>query len=174
MEIPNPYAPPTVAVLDLPSPIRLKQRSVPLMIVFWVVTFGLYYVVWFFRRRKAFNALNSSKKVALWPLLLFSVMMGIELTIGVVSGDRPVQDTVGKIPMAVIVLLRIAAALLVLWQAFVVKDILEDHLTPATDGATPSMFVERVQLSGIAVFFLSIFYLQYTINRHLAGLQGTG
>jgi len=53
----------------------------------------------------------------------------------------------------------------------VIKDIIEDHLAAPDDGTMPSMFVERVQLSGLATFFLSIFYLQYTMNRHLARLQ---
>lgn len=58
-----------------------------------------------------------------------------------------------------------------IWQCFVIKDIIEDHLAAPDDGTMPSMFVERVQLSGLATFFLSIFYLQYAINRHLARLQ---
>ena len=63
METSNPYAPPKAAVADLPT--GLKQRRVWVMIVFTIVSSGLYYLIWFFRRRKALNALNSQRKVPL-------------------------------------------------------------------------------------------------------------
>lgn len=171
METSNPYAPPKAAVADLASPTGLKQRSVLLMIVFTIVTFGLYFPIWFFRRRNALNALNSPRKVALWPLLLFSAYLGIEFVLGIVSGDRRVAEVIGAMPYAFYILLRLVTNLLMVWQCFVIKDIIEDHLSGPDDGTTPSIFVERVQLSGLATFFLSIFYLQYAINRDLARLQ---
>lgn len=173
MDTPNPYAPPKAAVLDLPSPIGLKQRSVLLMIVFTVVTLGLYYPIWFLRRRKALNGLNSSKKVALWPVLLFGASFAVEFILGMIAGGAPVEETVGAIPMAFLIVLRLTVGISMIWQYFVIKDILEDHLNSPDDGTIPSVFVERVQLSGLATFFLSIFYLQYTINRHLPALQRT-
>ena len=171
METSNPYAPPKAAVADLASPTGLKQRSVLLMIVVTIVTFGLYYVIWFFRRRNALNALNSPRKVALWPLLLFSAYLAVEFVLGIVSGDRPVGEAIGAMPFAFYILLRLVTGLLMVWQCFVIKDIIEDHLSGPDDGTTPSIFVERVQLSGLATFFFSIFYLQYAINRDLARLQ---
>lgn len=69
METSNPYAPPKAAVLDLPSPTGLKQCSVLLMIVFTIVTFGLYYPTWFFRRRNALNALNSWMPAGFFTLM---------------------------------------------------------------------------------------------------------
>ena len=55
-------------------------------------------------------------------------------------------------------------------QCFKTKDILEDHLA-GPDDAAPSMFAvaERVKLSGLMTFLFSIFYLQYVINRYIAG-----
>lgn len=170
METSNPYAPPKAAVVDIAST-GLKQRSVLLMIVFTIVTFGLYYLIWFFRRRNALNALNSPRKLALWPLLLLSANLVLSVVLGIVSGGRPVEQAIGTMPAALYNLATIAIGLLMIWQCFVIKDIIEDHLAAPDDGTTPSMFVERVQLSGLATFFFSIFYLQYAINRDLARLQ---
>lgn len=51
----------------------------------------------------------------------------------------------------------------------IIKDILEDHMEGPRDDSSPLLFVERVKLSGIMTFFFQIFYLQYVINRHVAG-----
>jgi hypothetical protein len=49
------------------------------------------------------------------------------------------------------------------------KDILEDHLAGPEDDVSQSLFVERVKLSGLMTFFFQMFYLQYVINRYVAG-----
>ena len=171
METSNPYAPPKAPVADLPSPTGLKQRRVWVMIVLTIVTSGLYYLIWFFRRRKALNALNSPRKVALWPLLLFSATLVVAFVLGIVSAGRSIEEAIGTMPAALFSVGRLVTGLLMLWQCFVIKDIIEDHLAGPDDGTMPSMFVERVKLSGLATFFFSIFYLQYAINRDLARLQ---
>ena len=171
METSNPYAPPKAAVADPASPTGLKQRRVLVMIVFTIVTFGLYYLIWFFRRRNALNALNSPRKVALWPLLLSIANLVVDFVLGIVSGDRRVEEAIGAMPAMFFTLVRFVTGVVMIWQCFVIKDIIEDHLSGPDDGTTPSIFVERVQLSGLATFFLSIFYLQYAINRDLARLQ---
>ena len=145
------------------------------MIVLAIVTFGFYYLIWFFRRRNALNALNSPRKVALWPLLLFSADLVFNFVVGLVSGagDRTVEELIGTIPAVAgfFTLMRLFIGIVMIWQCFVIKDIIEDHLAGPDDGTMPSMFVERVQLSGLATFFFSIFYLQYAINRDIARLQ---
>jgi hypothetical protein len=170
METSNPYAPPKAAVADVATT-GLKQRRVLVMIIFTIVTFGVYYVIWFFRRRKALNALNSQRKVPLWPLLLFSADLVVEVVVSIMAGERRVDEVIGTMPALFFSAARLITGLVMVWQCFVIKDIIEDHLTRPDDGAMPSIFVERVQLSGLATFFLSIFYLQYVINRHLARLQ---
>ena len=167
----NPYAPPKAAVADLPWSTGLKRRRVLVMIVFTIITSGLYYLIWFFRRRNGLNALNSPRKVALWPLLLFGADLAIEVVLGFVSGERGVAAAIGTMPATFFLLVRFVCGLIMIWQCFVIKDIIEDHLSGPDDGAMPNVFIERVQLSGLATFFLSIFYLQYAINRDLARLQ---
>ena len=67
----NPYAPPTAFVADRePDTHGLKYRSLWLMVVFLFISFGLYYLIWFFRRRRGLNRLDSPRKLPMWPLLL--------------------------------------------------------------------------------------------------------
>ena len=166
----NPYAPPQAAVADAPAPTGLKRRRVITMFVFLVLTFGIYYIVWFFRRRSALNQLNSSRKLALWPLLAFAGDFAIELGFALAAGGAPVEVAFGPGVAALLALARLAVGVVMIWQCFVIKDIIEDHLTPDDAGLQP-MFVERVKLSGLATFFFSILYLQYAINRYIVGAQ---
>ncbi|MBY0496409.1 MAG: DUF4234 domain-containing protein [Cyanobacteria bacterium] len=66
----NPYAPPKTRVVDHePNEHGLKHRGVVVMIIFAIISFGIYYLVWWFRRRPGLNRLNSPRKLPLWPLL---------------------------------------------------------------------------------------------------------
>jgi hypothetical protein len=136
------------------------------MIAFIFLTLGIYYMVWFFRRRTALNQLNSPRKLPLWPLLVFTVDFVIEVGFGIAAGDVPLDVAFGPGVAGLLALARLVAGILMIWQCFVIKDIIEDHATPDDAGLQP-MFVQRVKLSGVATFFLSIFYLQYAINRYI-------
>jgi Domain of unknown function (DUF4234) len=167
---PNPYAPPKAAVADQSStsPTGLKRRRVIVMIVFTIVTFGLYYPIWFFRRRGALNLLNSPRKLRLWPLMIFCAVTVVDFVIGIVSGAAPSAQTIGGAATTVLAFVRLAVGILMVVQCFIIKDILEDHLAGPEDDISQSLFVERVKLSGLMTFFFQIFYLQYVINRYIA------
>jgi hypothetical protein len=167
----NPYAPPRAVVADLELAGRLKHRSVLVMIGLTIVTLGIYYPVWFFRRRSALNQLDSPKKLQLWPLITFSAVFAVEMIVSVAAEPLTLEEAFGLLPVVVLTLARYATGILMIVQGFRVKDMLEDHLTPPTDGSVPMLFNERVQLSGLATFFLSIYDLQYSINKHLEALQ---
>ena len=49
-----------------PEGTTLKKRSVLLMILFTVLTFGLYVPIWFLTSRQALNSLTTRKKINLW------------------------------------------------------------------------------------------------------------
>jgi len=167
----NPYAPPKAVVADAPLSTGLKRRSVVLMIVFTLVTLGMYYPIWFFRRRRALNSLNSSRKLRLWPLLAFCVVYALEFAVGFASGEGSPEQTIGPSAVKLLDLLQLIVGIFMLFQCFIIKDILEDHLTEPEDPAARRLFVERVKLSGLLTFFFGIFYLQYVINRDIAGSQ---
>ena len=160
----NPYAPPTARVADQHDQTGLKRRSVWMVVLLVIVTFGLYYVIWFFRRRDGLNRLNSPKKLPLWPLLAVVALWVVQFGVGLVVGDRQVDEVLGPGFTGALVVLRLAVGIVMIVQCFRIKDMIEDHATPP---AGSEMFTEHVQLSGIMTFFFSIFYLQWAINRYI-------
>jgi len=167
----NPYAPPTAVVAD-PEPTGLKRRSVLLMIVLVILTLGLYIPLWFLRRRKALNQLDSPRKLDLGPFVAFAVFTALEVAMILAvraAGEAAIPPDV----IVIVSLARFVLGIVLLLQCFKTKNILEDHLAGPADAA-PSMFAaaERVKLSGLMTFLFQIFYLQYVINRHIAGTSG--
>lgn len=165
----NPYAPPVATVADpLPVSHGLKRRSVLLMIVFMFVTLGIYYLIWWFRRRPGLNRLNSSKKLALWPLLLMVGLYSAQFGIRLVGGDRPLDEVIGTSGALLLLVFQLGVGILMIVQSFRIKDMIEEHAMPETSSP---MFSEQVQLSGLMTFFLSIFYLQWAINRYVVDAE---
>jgi len=165
---PNPYAPPKAAVADLSST-GLWRRSVLLMIVFAILTFGLYYPIWFLRRRSALNRLDSPRKLHWWPFAVVIAWFVLQFGIGVAAGVDPPGQPFSEGTVLLLNLVQLAIGILMLVQSFVTKDILEDHLAGPDDRVPSPLLVEAVKLSGVMTFFFQIFYLQYVINRDIAG-----
>jgi hypothetical protein len=162
----NPYAPPKASVADRePDTHGLKYRSLWLMIVF--ISFGLYYVIWFFRRRSGLNRLDSPRKLPMWPLLLTAAFFGVQFVVGLVVGSEPVPDVIGPVGSGVLILLQLVVGITMLIQCFRVRDIIQDQATPPPD--PDQRFVQQVQLSGVMTFFFSISYLQWAINKYVVG-----
>ena len=137
--------------------------------IFATITLGLYYPIWFMRRRAALNRLDSPRKLRSWPFLTFIAVFVLQLIIGVVSGSTPIEQTIGSGGLLLLVLARLAVGIVMLVQCFFVKDILEDHLAGPDDHVPNPLFMERIALSGLMTFFFQIFYLQYVINRDVVG-----
>ena len=162
----NPYAPPKASVADRGSDTHgLKYCSLWLMIVFLFFSLGLYYLIWFFRRRPGLNRLDSSRKLPLWPLLLTAAFFAVQFVLGLVAGSEPLPDVIGPTASGALTLLQLGVGITMVIQCFYIKDIIQDHATPPPD--PDQRFVERVQLSGLMTFFFSIFYLQWAINKYV-------
>ena len=168
----NPYAPPTAQVAD-PAATQsgLKRRSVVGMVLLLIVTLGIYYPLWFFRRRPGLNRLDSPRKLALWPLVLFAVYFALEVVLGTVSGEQTPAQAFGSGVGIVLLLLQLSTGILMIVQCFAIKDIIEDHAQGPDDGGDTGLFKPQVKLSGLMTFFFSIFYLQYAINKYVVGAQ---
>jgi heme/copper-type cytochrome/quinol oxidase subunit 2 len=165
----NPYSPPQAHVDDLPPASHgLKRRSVLVMIVFIIITFGVYYLVWWFRRRPGLNRLNSPRKLALWPLLMVLTLWVIQFALAFVRELNPGEPVIGGTGGELFVtLFQLAVGIVMIVQAFKVKDMIEDHAAPEEQSGPG--FAEHVKLSGLMTFFFSIFYLQWAINRYVVG-----
>ena len=149
----------------------LKRRNILLMILFTVATLGVYFPIWYLRRRAALNALDSPRKVPLWPFLVVIAHIGVSFILGVTEaslapGEARFSDSLG------FTLMQLGVTVLVVWQNFRVKDIIEDHLTNP-DAGMPLLMQQSVSLSGVLTFILGMFYLQHAINQHLEALTRT-
>jgi hypothetical protein len=164
----NPYAPPKAVVADVSSA-DLKRRSVILMIVLSIVTFGLYYPIWFLRRRAALNRLDSPRKLRMWPFVIFIVWFVFQFMLGIAEGSAPRGQAIGEGAALFLNLVQLAVGILMVVQSFFTKDILEDHLAGPEDHVPSLLSGDTVRLSAAMTFLFQIFYLQYVINRYIVG-----
>jgi hypothetical protein len=167
-DAPNPYAPPKARVVDPePDAHGLKRRSVVVMFLFVIISFGIYFLVWWFRRRPGLNRLNSPRKLPLWPLLLLVALWVFNLILGFVGAAAPDREAVpGSLLFSIF---QIVVGISMIVQSFWAKEIIEDHAAP--DPESGPTFGGHVKLSGLMTFFFSIFYLQWAINRYIVGAQ---
>jgi cellobiose-specific phosphotransferase system component IIC len=162
----NPYSPPTAQVAAPVTQSGLKKRRVVVMIFLLFVTIGIYYPVWFFRRRAGLNRLDSPRKLALWPLVLFASFFALQVVLGFVAGEQTAAQAFGGEMELVLSVLQLAIGILMIVQCFAVKDIIEDH-AQGPEGEERGLFRPQVKLSGLMTFFFSIFYLQWAINKYV-------
>jgi hypothetical protein len=162
----NPYAPPKAVVADVTS-IGLKRRSVILMFVFTLLTAGLYYPIWFLRRRAALNQLDSPRKLRLWPFVIMLIWFTLQFVASFLAGLSPRRQLTGEAAALVSGFVQLGVAVLMLVQSFFTKDILEDHLAGPGDQLQNPLFTDTVKLSGVMTFLFQVFYLQYVINRYI-------
>ena len=167
----NPYAPPTAQLGSGETKSGLKRRSLVVMILLLIVTLGIYYLVWFFRRRPGLNRLDSRRKLPLWPLLMFAAYFGLQVVLAVLVGDASPEQVWGPEVAMGLSLLQLAVGILMLVQCFAIKDIIEDHAQGPDTETERGLFNPRVKLSGLMTFFFSIFYLQYAINKYVVDVR---
>jgi len=167
----NPYAPPTAQLATGAEEAGLKQRRVVVMVLLVIVTLGIYYPVWFFRRRPGLNRLDSPRKLPLWPLVTFASYFALQVVLGLLAGDATPEQAFGPGVAIGLTLLRLAVAILMIFQCFAIKDIIEDHAQGPDNATGRGLFTPQVKLSGLMTFFFSIFYLQYAINKYVVGAR---
>jgi hypothetical protein len=144
----------------------LKRRSVVLMIVFTLTSFGLYYPLWFLRRRPALNQLDSPRKLQLWPPVVCLAFMAVQLVVAPGSGTGPGDAASSQILLNLVFsLAELALAILMVVQSLFVKDILEDHMMGPRDAPLSVVISQATKLSSVMTFLFGIYYLQYEINR---------
>jgi rhomboid protease GluP len=141
----------------------LKRVPIPLMIAATVLSIGLYYPVWFLRRRSQLAALAERTRIPSWPFVLLIVAIALRIVmfaLGIDGSSAVVPRVLSLNALANLALL--VAWLLTVRQAFVVKKTLERYLAGA-DAVTGAPLV-TVALSAPQTFLLGPFYLQHVIN----------
>ena len=138
------------------------------MIAIFIVTLGLYFPIWFLRRRAALNRLDSPTELRMWPFLMYGGYFVLEFITAFMAEFSPDHTNARELAMFVTGL-RMITSIVMIVQCFVVRSILEDHLAGPDDAVSYPSVVERVKLSGLMTFFFHIFYLQWAINRYIVG-----
>jgi hypothetical protein len=155
----NPYAPPaatSVAGFDRPdepaasASYENERRSVPLLLVLTIVTLGVYPAIWYFRRARFLDSLQSDTKLGAmaWAPLAAT---GLAVVLSFV-GLPPELDR----------MLSSAAGIVSLITAFRVASILRGDSVRSG---------RLLRVSGAATFFFGALYLQQKMNE-AAGTPG--
>jgi hypothetical protein len=143
----------------------MKRRNIALMVLLSVITSGIYNAIWFLLRRDDLNKLNANEKLGTVPFVLLAALLGILFVLNVIRATAPsaIADIVWSLG-------QIAAAIVLWVQSFKARRILEAHLQESLRELSdqPDLRHSESALSGVAVFFLTIFYLQYVINKRIA------
>ena len=156
---------------DSPAPAapQLERANVALLVVLTVLTLGLYYPIWFMRRRSGINDLRSGEKLGLGVFVLVFVLWLADLVLNFgkdylnVPGVHPGLGWLASFDGGTTLVIGV----LLLIQAFKVGRILEAH----TAGSSAEPFANSISLaqgsslSRVATFFFGIFYLQLKINE---------
>jgi hypothetical protein len=146
---------------DVPVKVPIQKTSVLLLLLLNTVTCGIYYPIWFLRKRNELNNLNSGEKlnssVFIVAIVLFSTNLLLAIMTGFLEGiGESIQHrdlfVVAKTLDRFSRFLHLVAAIALLMQCFRVRRILADHF-------------KGISFSAVGTFFFQIFYLQYKINR---------
>ncbi|MBO1223882.1 MAG: DUF4234 domain-containing protein [Candidatus Scalindua sediminis] len=134
----------------------LGSTSVLLVLVLMIVTFGIYYPIWFLRRKNILNRLSTTTK--LYSQMAVVLLILLVLTIpGQFREVFSFDETILGILMLITAALFFVSAILGWILAFRVRRMLDEHYNRDLRMEIP--------FSGLTTFFLTIYYLQYKMNR---------
>jgi len=136
-----------------------------------MVTLGLYYPIWFLRRRRGLNEMKTSRRLNSWPFVTAVVFALVRLFLsGATFGLSRVEFTSHSFVGPLVTWGALAVTILMVFQCFLVKHMIEDHIMGDTDSILRRL-AESVRLSRVLTLFLGIFYLQYVINQRVVGAE---
>lgn len=146
--------------------IKLKTTSVFFVVLLTAFTGGVYYPIWFLRRREEFNKLNSQTKLGKG---IFIFILSLTIIILLLCGYSGFSDGINQATRGEQLSLRfnnidlISSILTLIYiiplvqQTFKTKRILIDHFNNSQKN--------NIKFSNFWTFILLNFYLQYKINK---------
>jgi hypothetical protein len=159
-ELPTFWAAKTKEVPDF------KKTPVILVIFLTFITLGLYHPIWYIKRRKAINSLQSTVKlkssILIVALLISIINLIVGLTAGILDGfaielHRPDFHEIAEhlnsaSDWSDLIMIGIS-----IFLVFTVRRILKDHYNQHLG--------QNVAFSWLATLLFQFYYLQYKINR---------
>ncbi len=131
----------------------LERMGVLKLFLLVFVTGGIYTGIWFLKRLETFNSLNSEVKLRPGPFtfIIAGCVVNIGITLFLMLSGKELDEGLVESLLMTGDLLNIVIAVVLLVQAFKLRRILTDHF--------------HTTVSWLGTFFLTLFYLQYRINR---------
>jgi len=156
---------------------KFEKTSVVAVILLSFITCGIYFPIWFLRRREAINHLRSPEGIGWAAPFAAAAAFSLSLCAGLASGFASamgLREAVGGL-FASSRALSMVGAVLILFECFRVRRILLDHLRAQSSGlfSSSAALESDTSFSGVATFFFGIYYLQYKINRFLGALNAS-
>ena len=161
---------------------QFEKIDIVLMIIFTIITAGIYPAIWFLRRMDVINSLQSKDKLNIRVFVFVIVIASIGLLLpfivgtpwrllfhlnyiskiyglgyhlwgeGIYEMDQYIVEAIHMFSIS----LNLTAIIILVFQCFKVRNIFNEHF---------NMPRRNISFSEVATFFFGIFYLQYEINR---------
>lgn len=144
----------------------IERNSLLVDVVLTFITLGFYVPIWFLLRRRWLNRLESPIKMGMaLPLVMLTLRSAAFLLDGVTALDRQ-QGLPPSLPLDLTrTVVSLVFFVLLFKLAFLVREILSDHLKLVLSRLSGHPSQYQVDMSGILTFLFSIWYLQYKINE---------
>jgi len=132
---------------------KLRKKNILLMILFTLITYGIYQPIWFLKQISAINNLKSKEKLTNTPFIFVIVIYGISVLFLLIYNTT--QFNIDLIDS----LINLTGAIIILVMSFKVRRIMHQYFNV--------VLKKNIKFSKIYTFLFTIYYLQYKINRIL-------
>ena len=146
-----------------------EKKSVFLLIILTIITFGIYQVVWYLKRSNELNNLNTPKKLSRRIAISYLIGLGlldVLVTISILTTDP--NAPLGNLSTSEWAI-TIAGTVILIYLV-IVSFFLAFRSRTIINQALERKGVTR-KVSGLFTFFFHVFYLQYEINRTLENTE---
>ncbi len=138
---------------------ELQQMDVARLVLFTVLTGGLYHGIWYIKRLTVLNSLESPIKLfqGAFGFMIAGCLANIAILLAVTFGQESIAEHTLVFLNEISGILNMAVWLVILMQAFKVRKIFIDHFS--------ELLKRDITVSWFWTFVFTTFYLQYKINR---------
>jgi hypothetical protein len=124
---------------------KLERKNILLLLFLVLITYGIYVPIWFLNQKKALNSFVSKVNNSyVYFLLVIYIFSGCMLIYSLFRGENELINLLDLI-------INLSGITTTIILSFQVREILNEHY--------------ESKVSGILTFLLTIFYLQYEINK---------
>lgn len=135
---------------------KLRKKSVLLIILLTLITYGIYQPIWFLKQKNAINNLKSKEKLTNTLFILVIILYAVSALFLFIY-LFPYDTTSPLVIELIDNLINLTGAIIILVMSFKVRRILHQYFNV--------VLKRNIKFSKIYTFLFGIYYLQYKINR---------